>query len=225
MPGRNSFRIVQAHSAVIEDLVLEAQAEIVAAGSLDELDAVRVRFLGRHGRVTAESKALRTLAPELRPEAGRRLNDGRRAIADALEARKSALSRNILESRLATEQLDVTLPGRALSSGGLHPVTRTLERIASLFRTIGFEVVEGPRNRGMTTTTSRRSTFRRTILRGPCRTRSISPTDACSAPTRLRCRYGSCSHASHRCGSSRLAACTDATPIRPTRRCSIRLRG
>ena len=135
---------MQAHSAVIEDLVLEAQAEIVAAGSLDELDAVRVRFLGRQGRVTAESKALRTLAPELRPEAGRRLNDGRRAIADALEARKSALSRNMLESRLATERLDVTLPGRALSSGGLHPVTRTLERIASLFRTIGFEVVEGP---------------------------------------------------------------------------------
>ena len=129
---------------MIEDLVLEAQAEIVAAGSLDELDAVRVRFLGRQGRVTAESKALRTLAPELRPEAGRRLNDGRKAIADALETRKSVLSRSILESRLATERIDVTLPGRALSSGGLHPVTRTLERIASLFRTIGFEVVEGP---------------------------------------------------------------------------------
>ena len=140
----SSFRIVQAHSAVIEDLVLEAQAEIIAAGSLDELDEVRVRFLGRQGRVTAESKALRTLASELRPEAGRRLNDGRRAIADALEARKSALSRSVLESRLATERLDVTLPGRALTSGGLHPVTRTLERIASLFRTIGFEVVEGP---------------------------------------------------------------------------------
>ena len=129
---------------MIEDLVLEAQAEIVAAGSLDELDAVRVRFLGRQGRVTAESKALRALAPELRPEAGRRVNDGRKAIADALEARRSVLSRSILESRLETERLDVTLPGRALSSGGLHPVTRTLERIASLFRTIGFEVVEGP---------------------------------------------------------------------------------
>ena len=135
---------MQAHPAVIESLVLEAQAEIVAAGSLDDLDAVRVRFLGRQGRVTAESKALRTLEPELRPEAGRRLNDGRKAIADALEARRSELSRSALESRLDAERLDVTLPGRALSSGGLHPVTRTLERIASLFRTIGFEVVEGP---------------------------------------------------------------------------------
>jgi phenylalanyl-tRNA synthetase alpha chain len=91
-----------------------------------------------------ESRAIGTLAPELRPEAGRRLNDGKRVIGNALDARKAALSADVLQSRLASERLDVSLPGRGQWSGGLHPVTRTLERISSLFRAIGFEVVEGP---------------------------------------------------------------------------------
>ena len=128
----------------VDDLVREARAEIAAAENLGEIDAARVRFLGRQGRITVESKALGTMAPELRPEAGRRLNGARQAIADALEARKSVLAGNALESRLASERLDVTLPGRGLSSGSVHPVTGTLERISSLFRAIGFEVVEGP---------------------------------------------------------------------------------
>ena len=128
----------------VDDIVRDAQAAIVSAQTLDELDEVRVRFLGRQGRITMESRAIGALAAELRPEAGRRLNDGRQAIRDALDARKSALSADVLRSRLSSERLDVSLPGRGQSSGGLHPVTRTLERISSLFRAIGFEVVEGP---------------------------------------------------------------------------------
>ena len=128
----------------VDDIVRDAQAAIVSAQTLDELDEVRVQFLGRQGRITMESRAIGALAAELRPEAGKRLNDGRQAIRDALDARKSALSADALQSRLSSERLDVSLPGRGLSSGGLHPVTRTLERISSLFRAIGFEVVEGP---------------------------------------------------------------------------------
>ena len=128
----------------VEDIVREARAAIDIASSLDELDDMRVRLLGRQGRITIESRAIGALAPELRPEAGRRLNHCRRVIQDALEARKDALSTEALQSRLASERLDVTLPGRGQSSGGLHPVTRTLDRIASLFRAVGFEVVEGP---------------------------------------------------------------------------------
>ena len=128
----------------VDDIVRDAQAAIVSAQTLDELDEVRVRFLGRQGRITMESRAIGALAAELRPEAGRRLNNGRQAIRDALDARKSALSADVLRSRLSSERLDVSLPGRGQSSGGLHPVTRTLERISSLFRAIGFEVVEGP---------------------------------------------------------------------------------
>ena len=128
----------------VDDIVRDAQAAIVSAQTLDELDEVRVQFLGRQGRITMESRAIGALAAELRPEAGRRLNDGRQAIRNALDARKSALSADVLRSRLSSERLDVSLPGRGQSSGGLHPVTRTLERISSLFRAIGFEVVEGP---------------------------------------------------------------------------------
>lgn len=128
----------------VDDMVRDAEAAIAAAGTLGELDDVRVRFLGRQGRITLESRAIGTLAPERRPEAGRRLNEGKRLIGNALEARKAVLSADDLRSRLVSERLDVTLPGRGQSSGGLHPVTRTLERITSLFRAIGFEVVEGP---------------------------------------------------------------------------------
>ena len=128
----------------VDDIVRDAEAAIAAAKTLAELDDARVQFLGRHGRITMESRAIGTLASELRPEAGRRLNDGKRLIGNALDARKAALSADDLQSRLVTERLDVTLPGRGQSSGGLHPVTRTLERISSLFRAVGFEVVEGP---------------------------------------------------------------------------------
>ena len=131
-------------SGGVDDLVREAQAAIAAAESLGELDGVRVRFLGRQGRVTTALKALGALAPELRPAAGKRLNDGKQAIRRALDARGETLSSNALRSKLESERLDVTLPGRGQSSGGLHPVTRTIERISSLFRAIGFEVVEGP---------------------------------------------------------------------------------
>ncbi|MCY4469413.1 MAG: phenylalanine--tRNA ligase subunit alpha [Thiotrichales bacterium] len=128
----------------VDDIVREAESAIAAARTLGELDDARVQFLGRHGRITMESRAIGTLAPELRPEAGRRLNDGKRVIGNALDARRAALSADNLQSRLVTERLDVTLPGRGQSSGGLHPVTRTLERISSLFQAVGFEVVEGP---------------------------------------------------------------------------------
>ena len=131
-------------SGGVDELVREAQASIAAAESVGELDGVRVRFLGRQGRMTAELKALGALAPELRPAAGKRLNDAKQAIRCALDARRETLSSNDLQSRLESDRLDVTLPGRGQSSGGLHPVTRTIERISSLFRAIGFEVVEGP---------------------------------------------------------------------------------
>ena len=131
-------------SGGVDELVREAQASIAASESVGELDGVRVRFLGRQGRMTAELKALGALAPELRPAAGKRLNDAKQVIRHALDARRETLSSNDLQSRLESGRLDVTLPGRGQSSGGLHPVTRTIERISSLFRAIGFEVVEGP---------------------------------------------------------------------------------
>ena len=128
----------------VDDLVSEAQSAIAAAQSLGELDAVRVRFLGRQGLITLESRTLGTLTPALRPEAGRRLNDGKRTILQAIDARRAELSEDVVQAKIRSERIDVTLPGRGCPSGGLHPITRTLNRITSLFRSIGFEVVEGP---------------------------------------------------------------------------------
>ena len=84
----------------VDDIVREAEAAIAAARTLGELDDARVQFLGRHGRITMESRVIGTLAPELRPEAGRRLNDGKRVIGNALDVRRAALSADNLQSRL-----------------------------------------------------------------------------------------------------------------------------
>ena len=146
--GRTSFPLFSYEDLGMNDrvdeIVRDAYTAIAAAETLAELEDVRVRFLGRQGRITMASRAIGALAPDLRPEAGRRLNDGKKVIRNTLEARKAALSADALQSRLASERLDVSLPGRGQANGGLHPVTRTLERISSLFRAIGFEVVEGP---------------------------------------------------------------------------------
>ncbi len=128
----------------LDTLLQSAQEAVAAADTLSDLDAVRVRFLGRQGEITAQLKSLGSLPVEERPEAGQRINAGKRSILESLEARKAVLSADALKSKLAEEGVDITLPGRGQRTGGLHPVTRTLDRICSLFRSIGFEVAEGP---------------------------------------------------------------------------------
>lgn len=131
-------------SPPLDALLRSALEAIAAADTLSELDAVRVRFLGRQGEITAQLKSLGSLSVEDRPEAGKRINAGKRSIQESLDARKAVLSADALRSRLIEEGVDITLPGRGQRSGGLHPVTRTLDRICSLFRSVGFEVAEGP---------------------------------------------------------------------------------
>lgn len=128
----------------LEDVLLQAQGELAAASTLTLLDQVRVQYLGKKGLITEQMKALGGLPPEARKEAGARINQARDRFAAALEARKSELEAEALEQRLASETLDVTLPGRGQRTGGLHPVTLTMRRIAALFERVGFEVVEGP---------------------------------------------------------------------------------
>ena len=128
----------------LEDVLLQAQGELAAASTLTLLDQVRVQYLGKKGLITEQMKALGGLPPEARKEVGARINQARDRFAAALEARKSELEAEALEQRLASETLDVTLPGRGQRTGGLHPVTLTMRRIAALFERVGFEVVEGP---------------------------------------------------------------------------------
>jgi phenylalanyl-tRNA synthetase alpha chain len=109
-----------------------------------ELEQLRVQFLGKKGSLTEQLKTLGGLPADQRPAAGAAINQAKDTVSVALAARKEALDAAEAETKLAAEMLDVTLPGRRQSSGGLHPVTRTIERIENIFTRAGFKVVEGP---------------------------------------------------------------------------------
>ena len=128
----------------LESTRKQALADIAGASSLRALDEVRVAWLGKKGRLTAELKQLGQLPPESRREAGQAVNELKRELGNLLEARKRELERAALDARLATETLDVTLPGRSVDPGGPHPVTRAMTRILHIFRGLGFAVADGP---------------------------------------------------------------------------------
>jgi len=125
----------------ILDDALKSFAAIVDA---TELENVKARYLGKEGSLTGLLKGLGKLSADERPLAGARINQVKQQIEAALQGRRVAIQQQSLQARLAAESLDVTLPGRGLGVGGLHPVTRTLERIVILFHSIGFAVAEGP---------------------------------------------------------------------------------
>jgi len=122
----------------------QAQAAIEATTDLQSLDQVRVQFLGKKGVLTEQLKQLGSLPDDQRRTAGQAINVVKKQVQDAIEARKGELQARLLEAQLASERIDVTLPGRGQQGGGLHPVTRTLQRIEQLFASMGFVTVEGP---------------------------------------------------------------------------------
>ncbi|NOZ09528.1 MAG: phenylalanine--tRNA ligase subunit alpha [Gammaproteobacteria bacterium] len=127
------------------DTVLgEAMDEIAEIDDLTSLEALRVKLLGKKGVLTAQLQQLGKLPPEQRPAAGQQINQAKKTFQDALEAHRSQLESSALEQKLAAEGLDVTLPGRNGQTGGLHPITRTLRRLESLFTHMGFRVADGP---------------------------------------------------------------------------------
>ncbi len=128
----------------LDGLIKQAEAASAAATTLMALDEVRVRFLGKKGELTEQLKQLGGLSAEERPAAGQLINRAKEQVQNLLDARRAQLEQAELSAKLAAETLDVTLPGRGQTSGGLHPVTRTLQRIEQLFRQVGFEVAEGP---------------------------------------------------------------------------------
>ncbi|WP_146908777.1 phenylalanine--tRNA ligase subunit alpha [Arenimonas daejeonensis] len=128
----------------IESLTRSALAEIESAAGLDALDALRVSLLGKSGSITGQLKQLGALAPEQRKLAGEAVNRAKDTLAGALAARKAALEDAALAQRLASERIDVTLPGRGNAPGNLHPVSRTLERITDIFARLGYQLADGP---------------------------------------------------------------------------------
>src|SRR5690606_8876520 len=121
----------------IESLAARALADIAAAQDLEALEALRVGLLGKQGAITAQLKQLGTLPPEQRKAAGEAINRVRDQVGQALASRRAVLEEAALDARLAGEAVDVTLPGRQGGRGGLHPISRTLERIADIFGRLG----------------------------------------------------------------------------------------
>lgn len=122
----------------------EALTEIRAAVDQRELQALRVRLLGKKGEITERLKALGELPPEERREAGRELNVLKGELEAAIMARRAELEREELEARLAEEGVDVTLPGLRFKPGGLHLMTKVTNRLLDVFTSLGYEVVTGP---------------------------------------------------------------------------------
>ncbi|MEZ5491708.1 MAG: phenylalanine--tRNA ligase subunit alpha [Gammaproteobacteria bacterium] len=125
-------------------LLTEALQAIKASGDEKTLEALRVQYLGKKGSLTALLKTLGQLPAEERPAAGESINRAKREVQDTIEARKQELASSLLEAQLAGEKVDVTLPGRRQSQGGLHPVTMTIDRITAIFESAGYDVAEGP---------------------------------------------------------------------------------
>ncbi|CAN5162632.1 phenylalanine--tRNA ligase subunit alpha [soil metagenome] len=125
-------------------LRVRARAEIAASPDLKTLEALRVRLLGKKGAVTEQLKTLGRLPPAERPAAGQAINRVKQELQTAIEARRDALERERTDAEIEAGTLDVTLPGRGQLGGGLHPVTRTMERLRVLFERAGFTVAEGP---------------------------------------------------------------------------------
>ena len=128
----------------LEAIVNKAQEEIASCNSVNALDEIRVNYMGKKGELTALLKGLGKVAPEERPAMGQRINEAKQQVQQAVHARGEALKEAELNAKLASESIDVTLPGNKTALGGLHPVTRTIKRIERFFGDLGFEVKSGP---------------------------------------------------------------------------------
>ncbi|GGY87082.1 MULTISPECIES: phenylalanine--tRNA ligase subunit alpha [Shewanella] len=128
----------------LTEIVQQALAAIDGADDLKILDEIRVDYLGKKGKITDMMKLMGTLSPEEKPAFGQQVNQAKQQVQQFLSARLDSLKAAELDAKLSAEKIDVTLPGRTLGNGGLHPVTRTIERIETFFGELGFSVVQGP---------------------------------------------------------------------------------
>jgi phenylalanyl-tRNA synthetase alpha chain len=128
----------------LNDIVTTAKAAVVAAEQGSVLEALRVEYLGKKGKITAYLKQLGNVSVEQRPVIGKSVNLAKQEVVGLIENRSKVLAEAAMAAALEAETIDVTLPGRGEKAGGLHPVTRTLQRIDRYFQQIGFAVAEGP---------------------------------------------------------------------------------
>lgn len=128
----------------LRQLQVDADGAIAAAETLASIEELRIKYLGKKGLLTEQLKRLGSLPAEQRPHVGKWVNDAKEQVSERLRVRKLELEAKMQDAQLARERVDVTLPGRGARLGGLHPVTRTLERLEQLFAGMGFDVADGP---------------------------------------------------------------------------------
>jgi phenylalanyl-tRNA synthetase alpha chain len=130
--------------ADLTHLISEAQLDFTNSATMNDLEVAKAKYLGKTGLLTDALKGLGKLSNEDRPAAGAAINVVKQGVESALTARREAILNAEQAKQLAQESIDVTLPARAQSQGGLHPVTLTLRRVEELFHSIGFDVATGP---------------------------------------------------------------------------------
>jgi len=128
----------------LSELTQQAESAITSAADLAALDAVRVSYLGKNGELTSRLKNLSSLPADERPAAGQEINAAKKSVQALLNEKRSELENAVLAERLAADRIDVSLPGRGLSLGGRHPVSRAAIRIEKIFRDAGFGIRTGP---------------------------------------------------------------------------------
>jgi phenylalanyl-tRNA synthetase alpha chain len=128
----------------VTELLNAAREALDACHDARELDAVRVRYLGKKGEITALLKSLGGMEPEQRREFGQAVNQAKSEVAELVNKRRAEIESEQMAAKLAEERVDVTLPGRGGERGGLHPITRAMQRIIEIFAHLGFEVATGP---------------------------------------------------------------------------------
>ncbi len=128
----------------VKTLMRDAETAVAAATDASAVEDVRIRYLGKKGALTEQLKNLGKLSPEERPRAGAIVNQAKEALQEKLGARKQQLEAAARDNRLSREVVDITLPGRGVRQGGPHPITRTSERLETLFLRMGFVIAEGP---------------------------------------------------------------------------------
>lgn len=128
----------------LDNLINDATTMVADSASLEQLDSVRVELLGKKGRLTSALKSIGSLPVEEKPAAGQAINQAKLAVQALIDERRLILDNAALAEKLASDALDVTLPGSAHPTGGLHPITLTIERISALFGQLGFVTATGP---------------------------------------------------------------------------------
>lgn len=128
----------------LENLVDRIRDELGSAGQLADLEKLRVSYIGKKGVLTQQLKRIGSLPVDQRPGFGNAVNEAKRAVEALIEERRGVLSDESIAQQLQAEQIDVTLPGRGNRTGGLHPLSRTMDRLVEIFEKMGFEVADGP---------------------------------------------------------------------------------